>query len=76
MEMLEQIKGIEPSPLAWKANVLPLNYICIYGVKGEIRTLKTRILSAIRMPIPSQSHISWWHYRDSNSGLQLEGLLS
>ena len=25
---LEQIKGIEPLPLIWKTNVLPLNYIC------------------------------------------------
>lgn len=25
---LEQVKGIEPSQLAWKAKVLPLNYTC------------------------------------------------
>jgi hypothetical protein len=28
---MEQVKGIEPSQSAWKAEVLPLNYTCIYG---------------------------------------------
>ncbi len=27
---MEQVKGIEPSQSAWKAEVLPLNYTCIY----------------------------------------------
>ena len=26
---MEQVTGIEPAYLAWKANVLPLNYTCI-----------------------------------------------
>lgn len=26
---MEQVKGIEPSQSAWKAEVLPLNYTCI-----------------------------------------------
>lgn len=29
IQQLEQVKGIEPSHLAWKANVLPLNYTCM-----------------------------------------------
>ena len=27
---MEQVKGIEPSQSAWKAEVLPLNYTCIF----------------------------------------------
>lgn len=29
---MEQVKGIEPSQSAWKAEVLPLNYTCIQVV--------------------------------------------
>ena len=28
---MEQITGIEPVYPAWKAGILPLNYICILG---------------------------------------------
>ena len=28
----EQVMGIEPTYLAWKASVLPLNYTCIYAI--------------------------------------------
>ena len=27
---LEQVKGIEPSCSAWEADILPLNYTCMY----------------------------------------------
>ncbi len=30
---LEQVKGIEPSQSAWKAEVLPLNYTCTMAVQ-------------------------------------------
>lgn len=36
--ILEQVTGIEPAYLAWKANVLPLNYTCDGGPEGD-RTL-------------------------------------
>ncbi len=31
--IMEQVKGIEPSQSAWKAEVLPLNYTCMTCVK-------------------------------------------
>ena len=31
---MEQIKGIEPLSTAWKAEVLPLNYICMVPLVG------------------------------------------
>lgn len=35
---MERITGIEPVNLAWKARVLPLNYIRIIGTGRRIRT--------------------------------------
>ena len=32
LNYLEQMMGIEPTRSAWKAEVLPLNYICISGI--------------------------------------------
>lgn len=28
LSLLEQVKGVEPSYLAWEASVLPMNYTC------------------------------------------------
>ena len=44
---LERVKGIEPSQSAWKADVLPLNYIRIIGAEDEIRTRDPRLGKAM-----------------------------
>ena len=33
--LMEQVVGIEPTSSAWKAEVLPLNYTCIYKVNCQ-----------------------------------------
>ena len=33
---IEQVMGIEPTYLAWKASVLPLNYTCIYAIHAAV----------------------------------------
>ena len=33
--LMEQVMGIEPTLAAWKAEVLPLNYICVLSVKNR-----------------------------------------
>ena len=38
MPNLERVMGIEPTPSAWKAEVLPLNYTRRSGGGGRIRT--------------------------------------
>ena len=35
---MERVMGIEPTPSAWKAEVLPLNYTRLSGGGGRIRT--------------------------------------
>ena len=38
-ESAKQVMGIEPTYLAWKASVLPLNYTCMSCYRGDrIRT--------------------------------------
>ena len=47
---MEQIKGIEPLSTAWKAEVLPLNYICMVppdGLEPPRDDYKSPILAAI-----------------------------
>jgi hypothetical protein len=34
---MEQVKGIEPSQSAWKADVLPLNYTCILASSSKAK---------------------------------------
>jgi hypothetical protein len=38
---LEQVKGVEPSCSAWEADVLPMNYTCIWKC-GNIIALISR----------------------------------
>ena len=38
LHLMEQVKGIEPSQSAWKAEVLPLNYTCKNGASGRTWT--------------------------------------
>ena len=58
--------GIEPTYLAWKASVLPLNYTRTEFVIGQmpatgiepVREYKSRrILSPVRLPVPPRRHI-------------------
>ena len=60
---MEQVTGIEPAWLAWKAKVLPLNYTCTYyknGAQDQNRTgtslSRLRILSPVRLPVPPPGH--------------------
>lgn len=50
-------------------HLCPLRYDDLtFGAQGGSRTHKTRVLSAIRMPIPSHGHdLTWRIVRDSNS---------
>lgn len=55
---MEQVMGIEPTYLAWKASILPLNYTCmVLEARLELaRTYVLRILSPICLPFPSLKH--------------------
>ena len=33
--LMEQVMGIEPTCSAWKADILPLNYTCIFNFLNE-----------------------------------------
>ena len=44
---LEQVMGIEPTQSAWKAEVLPLNYTCMFHTLKCIRNY-TRIISNVQ----------------------------
>ena len=47
--------GIEPTRSAWKAEVLPLNYIClfnsfvVYHIIGSLSNLKTLLFDLLRI---------------------------
>ena len=48
---MERMTGIEPVSSAWKAEVLPLNYIrIIVGAEDEIRTRDPRLGKAMLYP--------------------------
>ncbi len=47
---MERETGIEPAQSAWKAEVLPLNYIRILGAEDEIRTRDPRLGKAMLYP--------------------------
>ena len=47
---LERMMRIELTPSAWKAEVLPLNYIRIIGAEDEIRTRDPRLGKAMLYP--------------------------
>jgi hypothetical protein len=44
---LERMMRIELTPSAWKAEVLPLNYIRRFGAEDEIRTRDPRLGKAM-----------------------------
>jgi hypothetical protein len=48
--------GIEPTYSAWKADVLPLNYTCIYEPEG-IRTPDPRLRRPMLYPTELQTQI-------------------
>ena len=47
---MERMMRIELTPSAWKAEVLPLNYIRINGAEDEIRTRDPRLGKAMLYP--------------------------
>ena len=47
---MERMMRIELTPSAWKAEVLPLNYIRIIGAEDEIRTRDPRLGKAMLYP--------------------------
>ena len=47
---LERMMRIELTPSAWKAEVLPLNYIRKIGAEDEIRTRDPRLGKAMLYP--------------------------
>ena len=55
-EFVERVKGIEPSWPAWEAEVLPLNYACVYLlIIAQQVSFVNRILSNSRFFHTSQS---------------------
>ena len=50
IKKLERMMRIELTPSAWKAEVLPLNYIRIIGAEDEIRTRDPRLGKAMLYP--------------------------
>ena len=51
VEKMERMMRIELTPSAWKAEVLPLNYIrMIFGAEDEIRTRDPRLGKAMLYP--------------------------
>ena len=47
---MERMMRIELTPSAWKAEVLPLNYIRMIGAEDEIRTRDPRLGKAMLYP--------------------------
>ena len=61
---LERMTGIEPAYSAWEADVLPLNYICIYPryyySTAETRLSmdgRTKFIDGIRLTAPTAARI-------------------
>ena len=50
LKKMERMMRIELTPSAWKAEVLPLNYIRINGAEDEIRTRDPRLGKAMLYP--------------------------
>ena len=50
LKKMERMMRIELTPSAWKAEVLPLNYIRITGAEDEIRTRDPRLGKAMLYP--------------------------
>ena len=48
--LMERVMRIELTPSAWKAEVLPLNYIRKIGAEDEIRTRDPRLGKAMLYP--------------------------
>ena len=68
---MERMKGIEPSQSAWKAEVLPLNYIrrLVLSIGVEpIRLHRRWILSPLRLPIPPTKQLK--RYKISRFGFK------
>ena len=50
LKKMERMMRIELTPSAWKAEVLPLNYIRTIGAEDEIRTRDPRLGKAMLYP--------------------------
>ena len=50
LKKMERMMRIELTPSAWKAEVLPLNYIRTFGAEDEIRTRDPRLGKAMLYP--------------------------
>ena len=55
--LVERMMRIELTPSAWKAEVLPLNYIRMIGAEDEIRTRDPRLGKAMLYPSATSAHI-------------------
>ncbi len=61
---LERVMGIEPTPSAWKAEVLPLNYT--RGLKGSPSN-RVSVRSPPGAPARlGSARVTWWRGEDSN----------
>ena len=78
--------GIEPTPLAWKAKVLPLNYtrinFCNHFVQSTANILtinfkrQTRLAQTFKTNKIFALKLKWWWGLDSNQRTQRERIYS
>ena len=54
LSFLEQVKGVEPSYLAWEASVLPMNYTCDSDDFASITHLGGKCKQKIARPTPNR----------------------
>ena len=57
--------GIEPTPSAWKAEVLPLNYTRL-TIPPICRQLHDRPTTQSHRPPVTGTPVTWWRGKDSN----------
>src|SRR5687767_7768155 len=65
---LERVKGIEPSPPAWKAGALPLSYTrsARTGDRREADAVEDRVVTRANAAGPTAPWKTWWAEQDSN----------
>ncbi|CDH45353.1 conserved hypothetical protein [Candidatus Contendobacter odensis Run_B_J11] len=66
LDNLERVMGIEPTPSAWKAEVLPLNYTRLVAPKRRIGIIKMRRVSGHLSHNAKTIIPKWWRGKDSN----------
>jgi hypothetical protein len=55
---MERVMGIEPTPSAWKAEVLPLNYTRLALIRRRLADLET-VVSTPRLDLAPLSDRTW-----------------